>query len=307
MLYLGQLTNIALFLLTLHPNFTNMKKLIILISTILLPVLAAGQAQINTKKIKISDFTDKVTKVVLNGNSFYDVALKDEIAARWRISPYEFCTLDEFEELKNNDQYYFLMSTYGQFRKETAPGLQFLTLVKGGAGADKGIGDMLEVVSIPFASAEYPSGRELIFLPAFIDIIQEHTLNSMEKDITAYGGLVNYNGNMTKSSDMAIVFSEDDLKENISEELINLCKDKGITVTDEDSADEYFINNEPNTLVSYTAAPSEPVPGSYCYKMLIDAGSHKLYFYKKHRITKKAGSGFMPDDIERIIAHRKNR
>ena len=149
-----------------------MRKILISIISLILPLVASAQAQINTKKVKISDFTQKVTKVVLNGNQFFDITFQEEITARWRISPYEFCTLEEFEKLKTNDNYYFLMTTYGQFRKETAPGLQFLTLVKGGKEAENSIGDMLEIVSLPFASAEYPSGRELVFLPAFLDIIQ---------------------------------------------------------------------------------------------------------------------------------------
>ena len=86
----------------------NMKKTIILIISIILPLMASAQAQINTKKVKISDFTQKVTKVVLNGNDFFDITFQEEITARWRISPYEFCTLEEFEQLKGNDNYYFL-------------------------------------------------------------------------------------------------------------------------------------------------------------------------------------------------------
>lgn len=281
-----------------------MKRLFIIISAILLPILADAQAQINTKKVKISDFTQKVTKVVLNGNEFHDAVFKDEIAAGWRISPYEFCTLEEFESLKHSDQYYFLLTTEGQFRKETAPGLQFLTLVKGGAGAEKGIGKMLEVVSVPFASAEYPSGREQIFLPAFLDIIQEHTLASMEKDLNAYGGLSNYTANIAKSGNMTLVFSEDDLSNKIDESLLERKAEDKLIITDEDSADNYMTQFAPETLVSYVAAPSEPVPGSYCYKMLIDAQNHKLYFFKKHKITKKTGPGFLPEDLERITATR---
>lgn len=282
-----------------------MKKIIIFIIAIILPMAAGAQAQITTKKVKISDFTQKITKVVLNGNAFYDTTLKDEVAARWRVSPYEFCTLEEFETLKGNDQYYFLMSTYGQFKKETAPGLQFLTLVKGGKGAEEGIDNMLEIVSVPFASAEYPSGRELVFLPAILDIIQTHTLESMQKDISGYGGLGNYSINIAKAGDMDIVFSEDDLNALVTEEVREKAFDDGISVMDEDDADEYILNNTANTLVSYVVAPSEPVIGSYCYKMLIDSHTHQLYYYKKHRITKKFGIGFLPEDIERITTYRR--
>ena len=283
----------------------KMKRIIILIISMILPLTAGAQAQINTKKMKINDFTQKITKVVLNGNAFYDTVIKDEIAARWRISPYEFCTLEEFETIKKDDNYYFLMSTFGQFKKETAPGLQFLTLVKGGKGAEKGIDGMLEVVSLPFASAEYPSGREFVFLPAFLDIIQDHTLRSMEKDINGYGGLGNYSINIAKSDDMDIVFSEEDLSNLITESILVTIADKGIIVTDEDEADSFILDNAPATLVSYVAAPSEPVVGSYCYKMLIDSETHTLYYFKKHRITKKAGAGFLPEDLERITAHRR--
>ena len=279
-----------------------MKKLIILITALIMPLMAGAQAQITTKKVKIEDFTQKVTKVVLNGNPFYDTSFKDEVAARWRISPYEFCTLEEFEGLKGNDSYYFLILTQGQFRKETAPGLQFISLVKGGQGADKGIGDMLEVVSLPFASAEYPSGRELIFLPAFLDIIQNHTLEAMENDFNAYGGLSNTAQKIGKAGNIDIVISEDDLNSLVSEEMTD---SEGMIITDEDDADSYMLDEVSGTLVSYVVAPSEPVKGSFCYKMLIDAQTHELYYYRKHKISPKAGVGFLPEDIERINKARK--
>ena len=123
--------------------------------TALLPIFASAQAQINTKKVKIGDFTQKTTKVVLTGNIFYDSSLQDEIVARWKASPYEFCSLEEFESLKGSEDYYFLLSTKGQFRKETEPGLQFLTLVKGGKKAEEGISNMLEIVSIPVTFRKY--------------------------------------------------------------------------------------------------------------------------------------------------------
>ena len=73
-----------------------MRKIIIFIISLLLPMAAGAQAQINTKKVKISDFTQKITKVVLNGNAFFDTTFQEEITTRWRISPYEFCTLEDF-------------------------------------------------------------------------------------------------------------------------------------------------------------------------------------------------------------------
>lgn len=274
-----------------------MKKILLFFAFAIMTASAFAQAQIDTKKVKISDFTQKVTKVVLTGSALYDGVLQDEVAARWRISPYEYCTIDEFNSLKGSDKYYFLITTKGQFKKETEPSLQFLTLVKGGSNASKGIDEMLEIVSMPISSADDPSGRELVFLPVFLTIIQEYTLDSMDRDYSAYLGLSNYTSNISKASEKKIVFSENDIAPNVE---MGDCA--SFIVTDEDSADEMIMNNAQNTLVSYVVAPAEPVNGSFCYKMLIDAQTYELYYYRKHRISAKSGAGFLPYDIRSINA-----
>lgn len=284
----------------------EMKRLVILLAAVLLPIFASAQAQINTKKVKISDFTQKTTMVVLSGNIFYDSALEDEIVARWKASPYGFCSVQEFEQLKGSEEYYFLLSTKGQFKKETEPGLQFLTLVKGGNKAEEGIAEMLEVVSLPIASAEDPSGRETVFLPVFLDIIQEHALESMDNDISGYTGLSNYSLNLHKTGDMVIVFSEDDLSSEITDAFKELNFDDEMIIAEEEDADEYLTDDKQNAAISYVAVPTDAKPGSYCYKMLIDNQSHKLYYFKKHKITKKSGAGFLAEDINRIASYRVN-
>ena len=282
-----------------------MKKFGALAVALLFPLLVSGQAQIDTKKVKISDFTQKITKVVLTGNPFHDGCLKSGIASKWSASPFEFCTMDEYEALKSSDSYYFLLTTKGQFKKESEPGLSFLTLVKGGKNASGGINEMLEVVSFPFASAESPSGREYVFLNAFLDIIQDYVLSSMERDLDAYTGLPNYSMNISKSGDMTIVFSETDLAGEVTAEVKNACFDEKVLVLSEEEADEYLSPERANTLVSYVAAPAEAKPGSFCYKMLIDPQSNTLYYFRKHRISKKFGPGFLAEDVKRIAVPRK--
>ena len=280
-----------------------MRRILVILAAAMLPIFANAQAQINTKKVKIADFPEKTTKVVLTGNMFYDGSLQDEIVARWTASPYEFCSLQEFEQLKGNDDYYFLLTTKGQFKKEEEPGLMFLTLVKGGKKAE-GIDDMLEIVSLPIASAEDPSGRETIFFPAFLHIIQDYAMESTEKDVSAYVGLSNYSLNLPETKDMTIVFSEDDLSTEITDELKGLYFNEEMIITDEDTADGHMTDNSGKVVVSYVAAPTDAAMGSYCYKMLIDNQSHKLYYFRKHRISKKVGAGFLAEDIKRISSYR---
>lgn len=278
-----------------------MKKTIIILFTALMPVLAGAQAQINTKKIKIADFPEKVTKVVLNGNDFIDLSLQEEVAARWRVSPYEFCTLEEFEELKTDDSYYFLISTKNQFRRESEPGVQFLSLLKGGKEAENGIGEMLEVTVVPVAAAENSTGREFVFLPAFLDIIQRHALESIEKDIIGYSGLAHYTEDLKNIRDKRVVFADSDLSPEMAAE--EKYFSERIVVMEEDEADELFAEGTPGTVVSISVSPSDSANG-YCYKMLIDAETHELYYYRRHRITKKTGTGFIDEDMKKISSKK---
>ena len=282
-----------------------MKKFIIYTLSLLLPCLASAQAQINTKKVKISDFTDKTTKVVLTGKMYHDAQLEKAIKERWHISATEFCTMDEYNNLVSDDNYYFLLTVSGQFAKEKEPGLTFLTLVKGGVDNSKNINNMLEVVSFPFASTQNPSGREYVFLPAILDMIQNHVTNSIEKDVNGYIGLPNYSLNITKSGNMTLVFSVDDLSSEVTQELPRVYFNEKVLVVEESDADDYMAPETTNTLVSYVVTPADAKPGSYCYKMLFDPQSSTLYYFRKHKISNKFGPGFLAEDIKRICTPRK--
>jgi hypothetical protein len=281
-----------------------MLRILILITAALFPILAQAQAQINTKKIKIADFPTKITKIVLTGNDFYDLALRDEVTSRWRLSPYEFCTIDEFNGIKHSEEYYFLITVDSRFKKENDNCITFLTLVKGGKGADKGIGKMLEVVSLPICSSENPSGREFTFMPAFIDIIQDYTTAAMERDIYGYAGLRSHTENLRLASDMELIFAEEDLAEEVDRSFREINFDSDISVADEDITDKKMEEGTPGSIISYVVSADEPVNGSYCYKMLIHPESHKLYYFRRHRISSKYGSGFLQEDILKINAQR---
>lgn len=283
-----------------------MKKAFAIILAALLPVLAWGQAQINTKKMKIADFTHKITKVVLSGNEFFDMALQNEITMGWRISPYEFCTMEEFEEYKTSDEFYFLVSVDGKFRKDNIPTISYLTLVKGGQGAKEGIDKMLEVVSMPVASAQSPSGREFVFLPALLEIIQNYTLASMENDVNAYGGLGTITQKIEKGSGFMAVFTKEDICPSVYDmEKVEFFDDE-LFITDENKADSYMLDRADNTLVGYVVAPSEPLPGATYYKMLINARTYQLYYFAQDKVSRKEGAGFMPADIKKIYTAISN-
>ena len=273
------------------------------IAGLLLTTDALGQAQITTRREKLKDFTSKTTKVVLTGDEFLDEAVKESVAATWTVSPYEFCSNEEFQNLKGNADFYFLMVVKGQFRRESEPGIDMLTLVKGGEGADKSINDMFEVVSFPLRSTEDPSGREFVLLPAFLKIIQEHTTSLTDTEMKAYSNIGAKDSKRLRIK--RIFFWAEDFAPQVDEQTKRSLDEDILIKEDEDEVDEIFSEGTFNTVVSYVVSPSEPVNGSICYKMLIGSDNHELYYFKKHKITAKSGKGFLSSDIKSIKLLRK--
>ena len=74
---------------------------------------------------------------------------------------------------------------------------------------------------------------------------------------------------------------------------------------DDEDVDDVFTDGKFNAVVSYVVAPSEPVNGSVCYKLLIGADDHKLYWFKKHKISARQGAGFLESDLKAIKLLRK--
>lgn len=158
-------------------------KILLLLAVLLLPLSLWGQKRIYTKSYRLQDFKSKTTKVVLSGNDALNASLRQEVTSLWTISPYEFCTPAQYEKQKNNPDICFLCI-------EKSRGIVFLTLSKGGRSEDpNALKRPLEIISLPIAGENDPSGQELIYMPAFISIIQDYTEAAMDSETAAYSGL----------------------------------------------------------------------------------------------------------------------
>lgn len=282
-----------------------MKKILAIIAAAILPMTMFAQAQITTKKLKIADFTDKTTKIVLTGNTMFGGVYQKVAREAWTVSPYEFCTQSDFEKLKSDPDYYFLMIVTGQFKKEAEPGIELLGLFKGGMGSSEGVNEMLEVATIPFRPVADPEGREYVMLPALLQIIQQITLDCMEKDINSFTGLSNSTNKLSGSKQMRIAIANEDCSEEINKNYKLIYGRNGIEFMDVEDVDDLMDEGAANTLVSYIVAPIDAVVGSYCYKMLISCEDHSLYMYRRHRIGKKSPKGLLVEDFKKIESARQ--
>lgn len=281
-----------------------MRKLMLTIMFLLAYLTALAQGRVSTKKYMIADFSDKITKVVLPGSDVLDGALRQEVVNCWTLSPFEFCTTQDFERLKKSADYYFLLVGSTMFKGEMAPSLQFLTLVKGGPEAGEGTSGMHEVISLPLAAAGSSSGRELVYLGAMINSIQEFTEAAMTSEKNAYLGTEWFNAAYRREGKMMTIWmSEGDLEASVKDPSRFL--DEDFRIVPEDDSDQKFISGAFNTLCSYVVAPLFPAEGaSMCYNMLFEANSRRLVYISRHKITAGKGAGFLAKDLKKIARAR---
>lgn len=256
----------------------------------------SAQVQITTKKEKLSDFTVRIMKVVMSGNGFVDLALQEAINNTWSLSPFEFCTVEEFNALKTDEEYYFLIPVKVKFKEEKSAGVMMLDLVKGKEGATD-VNDMLEVASMPICAADVPSGREAAMLPGIVDAIQGYVGKSLQG---SFSGIGSYSRPLSKMSAHKAVIADSDLAFQPDSATVAKLYRKGLSIVTDEKADSLFMAGVPDTIVSYTVAPDEPSKGSFCWKMLIDARTHELYFYSRNKISSSSCAGFSKGDLSKI-------
>ena len=127
---------------------------------------AQAQFKIYTRKARMADFPAKTTMVVLSGNDLLDIALKNEIKSRWRVSPFDFCYIDEINEIKKNSNFYIL------YLSTEKSGLVYLNLEKCGEKESfSSLNSRMDIVKVPFGPKEFSTGREIYYLSAMIDIM----------------------------------------------------------------------------------------------------------------------------------------
>ena len=283
----------------------KMKRLILFFTLLSVSAVLFAQGKVTTRKHLFADFSDKITKVVMSGNEILDGALRQEVVDLWTLSPFEFCSMAEYESLKKSDTYYFLLITAGQAKGEEEPMVRFLTLEKGGAEKGDNIALRTEVISLPLCPVDGGSGRELVFLPALVKGVQEKgvqefTAEAMASEKAAYSGMAWFNERFDrKGAIKRIYLAKEDISTSVSVKEREKYMDEDIILCDEDEADKAYTDKTYNTLVSYTVSA-----GTWSYKLLVEADTDTVYYLRKHKVNAKNAPGFLAEDLKRISKKR---
>ncbi len=265
-------------------------------------MFVSGYAQNPIKETRetFESFGSKTTKVVIPSTSLADLMFRDAVERGWRISPFEFCTMEEYEEIKHNPNYFFLLRVEGKFRSELEPKIEYITLIKGGPEVRRGLYSSKDLITLPLQLVDSEETTHLHLLPVYIDVIQNHIYEVQSDLALAFKGNTIYSDRVEELKGKELLFSIDYLNYSVSENRFMSSFLNNVKVVDEKEIEKALEESRKNTVVPLLITPGEDHRGSYCYKILVGTDDHRLYFFRRHKISRWLSSGFTREDIRKI-------
>ncbi|MDY0201034.1 MAG: hypothetical protein WC951_07575 [Bacteroidales bacterium] len=251
----------------------------------------------------IKTFLGTTTYVVLEDNpmSDYNFKIKEAVERSWKITPYEFISATQFEEMRSDISKSFLVKLQIKFTGDKLEATyNFLSVVLG--AAVKKHTDLPDICSLPLGYNSVGEENYAFKVEALIKVAQKHI-----KNLDANPKLIKknifkpYNNNRKLVKNKELWILERDLDKSVRS-LTDVRKNYPHSVkivTPEDIENAVKEKND-NVVFLHKVGPDGTRLQARCYKLLIGAGDGELYYYTYHMINKKQGDGFLIKDFKKI-------
>lgn len=244
-------------------------------------LVAAAQAQINTRKVKISDFTAKTLKVILPGHPVLDEALRAAVNGYWGLSPFEICRSDAAPAAGSG------LYSLGLETAVKDSTLLELCLRKEASGDER----QMELARLPLCPLE-PSGNEAALLPALLTAFQTFVQKAFDSDFASVGSAF---GNIGEVSRYTFCFRKEDLPQGY-------VPTRGISTLTGAELEDLLLEGGEN-VVGYVICS----PGGSCFRIMVDALEYRIVYFASHRVSRNNPAGFLPSDLRAVEKVKKKR
>jgi hypothetical protein len=252
---------------------------------------------------QINKFLESKTYVVLKNNiiSEYNDAIEIAIEKYWNLTEYEFVYESDFKNLRKDPNNSFLMINQVYFEKDkTQTIFDFIILTIG--GSYRTVNDMPTLCAVPLC---YKGALESDYdykIPLMIKFVQNHINTTKSNSSLNEGNIANYYMNKSGSLKKKTLYL---LKENVEPEIrtknsFATAYPYNFDYTTKENISELITNNTKDALVLHVISPKLSNTLSYCIKIIIDTENGLIYYYDKHKISKKAGDYLLKSDLKKL-------
>jgi hypothetical protein len=280
-----------------------MKKIFPVFIAVLFSVMAAGQAPFPSKD-EIKQFSASKTCVVIEDDPFssFNAYIKDAMKEYWKVTPYEFISVKDFNVMRTKPAYSFIVLTQTNYEKDKSVSVfNFINLLQG-KSVDK-LGEMPEICAIPLSYAGEEDIEYGYKLGAILSFMQKHAQLIMEDPSkTGRKYLKYYNENVPEVMKKTILVKQEDLSPEINTiDKIKAIYSNKIEIVSEEEIVKAIENKTPNTVILHKVGPvGEKQNEGYCFNMLIGTDDSNMYYYNMHKIDKDNPNGFLLSDLKRL-------
>ena len=265
-------------------------------------LILSGQAPFPDKD-EIKQFDASKTCVVLEDDPFssYNIYIKEAVKACWKITPYEFISVKDFNVRRFNPAYSFLVITQTNFDMDKSHGLyNFLNLLQG-KDVNK-LAEMPEICAIPLSFAGVSDMIYSYKLGAIVSFMQKHAQKiSDDPSLSLRKYLKDYNQNIPGIKNRTILVEQDDLTPEISTiAKIKRIYSGNIEIVADDEIIKAIENKTPGTVILHKVGPIGDRDSGYCFIMLIGTDDSELYYYNLHMVDRANPNGLLSADLKRL-------
>ena len=271
-------------------------------SLLLITVLLAGQAPFPTQD-EIKQFNASRTCVVLEDDPFssYNIYIKEVVKDSWKLTPYEFISVKDFNVRRLNPAYSFIVITQTNFDADKSHGLyNFINLLQ---GKDVNLlAEMPEICAIPLSFAGVSDMEYSYKLGPIVAFMQQHARQiSEDPSLTLRKYLKYYNKNIPAIKDKTILVERDDLAPEIStiEKIRKLYAGK-IEIVATDVVMSSIENKKPDTIILHKVGPRGDRSSGFCFVMLLGTNDGVMYYYNLHLVDRANPNGLLPADLKQL-------
>ncbi len=279
-----------------------MKKGLILAAVVFISKMSFAQAPFPTPE-EVEGLTQTKTLVVLEDDLFsgFNINVKDAMKKYWSLTSYDFISTSEFDEMRTDPSYSFLVLTQTRFdRDKRAVYYNFLNFL---LGKDvRKIEEMPELCSFPLSYSEVDEEKFDYKLGVIIRFMQEHArLILKDPTVTALQYLNYYNENTPEVIHRTILVAADDLAEEVNTpEKIKAVYPYPVEIVSHQEIEAALSEQRPNTVILHKVGPEDTSLTGRTYKVLIGCDDARVYYFNYHTVSKKTPDGFLERDFKRI-------
>ncbi len=281
-----------------------MKKVLLSVLNVFIALCVVAQEYVPTPA-DIEHFYKTKTLIVKEKNPIcdYNLALSEVIAKEWKITPYEFIELKDFEEKRMDPQYSFLFLNQVRFDLDkTKAVFNFISLLLG--GNETVIGNMPDLCSVPLSYRDVDEESYSYKLPVLLRFIQNHVeLITKNPDLISRNIFKLYNDSMGDIRKKTLYIIQSELaKDCNSESKLKAIYPYKFKITTKEEIASIIEKRDESAVFLHKVGPEGTKFRSRCYKIVIGAADAKFYYFDFHDIdeAKKKPDGMMASDFKAI-------